>query len=145
MLDDHNLSIPGYSVIQAGHPDDVKRGGFCLYFTRKFNFKSDQQLISDPTHLLPNSSSCTDLTFTDQPNLAVNSGVHHSLDVTCHHQTILCKFNLMTVHPPPYEHLVWDYKKANTDAIIYSINQVVGNFFFSIRMFTSKFTYLTKY
>ena len=27
-----------------------------------------QQLISDPTHLLPNSSSCTDLIFTDQPN-----------------------------------------------------------------------------
>ena len=29
------------------------------------------QLISDPTDLLPNSSSCIDLIFTDQPNLPV--------------------------------------------------------------------------
>ena len=28
------------------------------------------QLISDLTQLLPNSSSCIDLIFTDQPNLA---------------------------------------------------------------------------
>ena len=27
------------------------------------------QLISQPTHLLPQSSSCIDLRFTDQPNL----------------------------------------------------------------------------
>ena len=40
-----------------------------------------QQLISDPTHLLPNSSSCIDLIFTDQSNLAVNSGIHPSLHV----------------------------------------------------------------
>ena len=33
------------------------------------------QLISEPTHLLPNSS-CIDLIFTDQPNLAVDSGIH---------------------------------------------------------------------
>ena len=89
-----------------------------------------QQLISDPTHLLPNSSSCIDLIFTDQPNLAVNSGVHPSLHVKCHHQIIHCKFNLMIVYPPPYERLVWDYKRANTDAIISSINQVDWEFLF---------------
>ena len=58
-----------------------------------------QQLISDPTHLLLNSSSCIDLIFTDQPNLAVDSDVHHSLHVKCHHQIIHCKFNLMIVYP----------------------------------------------
>ena len=31
-LDDHNLSIQGYSLIWADHPDNVKRGGACLYF-----------------------------------------------------------------------------------------------------------------
>ena len=31
-----------------------------------------QLIISHPTHLLANSSSCIDLVFTDQPNLAVN-------------------------------------------------------------------------
>ena len=80
-----------------------------------------QQLISDPTHLLPNSSSCIDLIFTDQPNLAVNSGVHPSLHVKFHH---------MIVYPPPYEYLVWDCKRANTDAIISSINQTDWGFLF---------------
>ena len=37
-----------------------------------------QKLISDPTHLLPNSSSCINLIFMDQPNLTVDSGVHPS-------------------------------------------------------------------
>ena len=30
------------------------------------------QLISEPTHLLPQSNSCIDSIFTDQPNLVVN-------------------------------------------------------------------------
>ena len=66
-----------------------------------------QQLMSEPIHLLPNSLSCIDLTFTDQPNLVVDSGAHPSLHPTCHHQIIFCKFNLMIEYPPPYEHLVW--------------------------------------
>ena len=67
-----------------------------------------QQLMSEPIHLLPNSLSCIDLTFTDQPNLVVDSGAHPSLHPTCHHQIIFYKFNLMIEYPPPYEHLVWD-------------------------------------
>ena len=38
-----------------------------------------QQLVNEPTDLLPSSSSCTDLIFTDQPSLVVNSGTHPSL------------------------------------------------------------------
>ena len=34
------------------------------------------QLITDPIHILPQSSSCTDLIFNDQPNLVIGSGVH---------------------------------------------------------------------
>ena len=37
------------------------------------------QLISQPTHLIPQTSSCIDLIFNDQPNLIVDSGVHPSL------------------------------------------------------------------
>ena len=81
--------------------------------------------------MLPNSSSCIDLIFTEQPNVAVNSGVHPSLHVKCHHQIIHCKSNLMIIYPPPYERLAWDYKRANTDAIISSINQVDWEFLFS--------------
>ena len=44
------------------------------------------QLISDPTHMLPASPSCTDLIFTDQPNLLVDSGVQPSLHANCHHK-----------------------------------------------------------
>ena len=36
------------------------------------------QIVSDPTHILPNSSSCIDLTFTDQCNLVTETGVHSS-------------------------------------------------------------------
>ena len=45
-----------------------------------------QQLVNEPTHMLPSSSSCIDLIFTDQPSLAVNSGTHPSLHANCHHQ-----------------------------------------------------------
>ena len=43
------------------------------------------QLISQPTHLLPQASSCIDLIFTDQPNLIADSGDHPSLHSNCHH------------------------------------------------------------
>ena len=34
------------------------------------------QLLSQPTHLLPQTSSCIDLILNDQPNLIVDSGAH---------------------------------------------------------------------
>ena len=71
------------------------------------------QLISQPTLLLPQTLSCNDLIFTDQPNLIVDSGVHPSLHSNCHHQITYCKLNLSIECPPPYEHLVWDYNRAN--------------------------------
>ena len=52
-----------------------------------------QQLISGPNHLLLNSLSSTDLFFTEQPNLAVDNGVHPSLNPNCQYQIIYCKFN----------------------------------------------------
>ena len=47
------------------------------------------QLISDPSHLLPNSLSYSDLIFTDQPDLPVDCGVHLSLHPNCHHQIFI--------------------------------------------------------
>ena len=38
-LDDHNLSIQGYSLIWADHPDNVKMGGVCLYFKEILTLK----------------------------------------------------------------------------------------------------------
>ena len=72
---------------------------------------------------------CIDLIFTDQTNLAVDSGVNPSLHKKCH-QIIHHKFNLTIAYPPPYERLVWDYKRANTDAIINPVTQVDWEFHF---------------
>ena len=83
-----------------------------------------QQLVSDPTHILPNSSTCIDLIFTDQPNLVVDSGVHSSLHTNSHHQITFCKFNLIIEYPPAYHHLVWDYKRANVNFIKQALYQV---------------------
>ena len=56
--------------------------------------------ISQPTHILANSSSCIDLIFTDQPNLVTDCGTHSSLHPNCHHQIIYCKLNLRIAYPP---------------------------------------------
>ena len=47
-----------------------------------------QQIITEPTHILDNSSSCIDLIFTSQPNLITESGVYPSLHPNCHHQLV---------------------------------------------------------
>ena len=47
-----------------------------------------------------------------------------SLYVKCHHQIIFSKLNLNVVYPPPYQRLIWDYKKANVDCIKKSLDSV---------------------
>ena len=37
----------------------------------------------------------------------------------------------MIVYPPPYERLVWDYKRANESAISVTLNKVDWKFLFS--------------
>ena len=63
-----------------------------------------QQLITQPTHLLANSSSCIDLIFTDQPSLIADCGIHPSRHPNCHHQIVYCKLYLKIV----YLHLIRD-------------------------------------
>ena len=82
------------------------------------------QLINEPTHLQTSNSSCIDLIFTDQPNLSVNSGVHASLHPNCHHQIVHSSFNLNISYPPPYQRLVWDYKKADSKSIRKALDSV---------------------
>ena len=75
------------------------------------------QLINEPTHIQTSTSSCIDLIFTNHPNLSVNSGVHASLHPNCHHQIIHPSFNINISYPPPYQRLIWDYKKADSKNI----------------------------
>ena len=44
------------------------------------------QLIREPTHILPNSSSCIDLIFINQNNFLMDSGVHVFLHPNCLYQ-----------------------------------------------------------
>ena len=83
------------------------------------------QLINFATHITGNSSSCIELIFTQQPNLATSSGVHASLHNNCHHQITFAHINLLIEHPPPYHCLIWDYSNAdifNIQRFISSIN-----------------------
>ena len=214
---DNLIEIEGYKLIRADHPDNIKRGGVCIYYkeslpirvistpylkealllemdynnkkvmisviyrspsqtndefdtflsnlqlllndinyrkpslsvvTGDFNSRCSSwwssdintteglklfsstssngfyQLIHDPTHIQANSSSCIDLVFTDQPNLSVNSGVHASLHPNCHHQIVHSSFNLNIYYPPPYQRLIWDYKKADTKIIRKALDSV---------------------
>ena len=89
------------------------------------------QLISEPTHILQNSSSCIDLILTDQPNLEINSGVKLSLHKNCHHQITYAKLNLQIMPPPPYQRLVWDYKNFNVNSIQKAFNMIDWNKLFS--------------
>ena len=92
--------------------------------------KKKRKLVSPPTHLLPASSTCIDLILTDTPNLVVNSDGHPSLHKNCYHQITFCKLNLNIEYPPPYEHLVRDYKNADTNSIRKALKQVNWEFLF---------------
>ena len=89
-----------------------------------------QQLISQPTHLLANSSSCIDLIFIDQPSLVVDCGTHPSLHPNCHHQIVYCKLDLKIVYLPTYQRHVWDFKRANIDSIRKAVKMVDWHFMF---------------
>ena len=82
------------------------------------------QIIDEPTHIQAKSTSCIDLILTDQPNLSVNSGVHASLHLNCHHQIVCSRYNLNINHPPPYQQLIWDYKKADAKIIRKALDSV---------------------
>ena len=45
------------------------------------------QFISDQTRILPNSYSCIDLIFTNQPNVVTESGVDPFLYPKCHYHS----------------------------------------------------------
>ena len=79
------------------------------------------QIIPVATHILPNSSSCIDLLFTNQPNMITSSGVLPSLHPNCHHQIIYANINFKIFFPPPYERLVWHFNRADDEAIRQSI------------------------
>ena len=82
------------------------------------------QLIQEPTYILNSSSSCIDLIFTFQRNLVMESEIHSSLHLNCHHQIVFSKFNLSIFYLPSYERTAWYYERANTEIITRAIDQL---------------------
>ena len=89
------------------------------------------QLINEPTHILETSSSCIDLVFTSQINLAMESVVHYSLHSSCHHQVVFAKFTLKIYYPPPYSREVLHFKETETDLIRTALNEFIWERAFS--------------
>ena len=81
------------------------------------SFHRLHQIINESTHILPSSSYCIDLIFTNQPNMITDIGVHPSLHQNCYHQIIFTKINMTIFYPTPYERLVLDYSNTNVEAI----------------------------
>ena len=58
-----------------------------------------QQVIKEATHILDHSSSCINFIFTSQANVLIESVVHPSLHLICHHQIIYSTFDLYDFLP----------------------------------------------
>ena len=60
-----------------------------------------KQLISEPTYFLQQSSSCIDLSFTNQPSIVMDPGVDSSVHSKFRYQIIYSKLDLKIEYPPP--------------------------------------------
>ena len=82
------------------------------------------QIIDGPAHILPNSASCIDLIFTTGTNFVTDSAVLPSLFSRCHHQLIFAKISFTTFFPSAYERRIWDFSRANINAIRQAVSSV---------------------
>ena len=73
-------------------------------------------IIHEPIHSVDCSYSSIDLIFAS----VTNSGEDSSLHSNWHHQIIFS--NLKIYYLPLYEHIVWEYDKANKDVITKAID-----------------------
>ena len=76
----------------------ISEGSQIDSLTTSYGFR---ELISEPTHILKNSSSCIDLVFTDQPSLIIESSNHPSLHPNCYHKIIHRKIDIKIIYPRP--------------------------------------------
>ena len=116
LLGDHNAKLSKWYKNNSTFYEGTKIDGIISQWYLAFTL---QQLINEPTHILPASSSCIYLFFVYQSNLAIESGVHSFLHQKCHQQMIQAKLYRKILYPPPYEREIWYYyyKYANTGLI----------------------------
>ena len=78
MIGDFNAKSSNWS----SNDTTTAEGAQLDYLTSLYSMK---QAITEPTHILENSSSCIDLLFSYQSSLIMDSGVHSTLHSKCHH------------------------------------------------------------
>ena len=100
--------------------------------------------ISDLTHILPNSSSCISLIFTNQTILVIESGVHPFLPPICHHEIAFVKLNLKIKHPPLYEVLFGIIKMLMSNWSTIQSKLLIGRNDFRVKMFMIRLIYFIK-
>ena len=103
------------------HGDPVTPQGTHVEALRSF-YGLNQLIIKTLAWLLQNSSTFIDLGFTNQPYLVMKSGVHSSLSSMCHHEIFFVKLNMSVKYLPPFEHVLWDYSRADTTSLNQAIN-----------------------
>ena len=118
MIGDFNAKCCNWLINDIATPGGVQLDSITSLYGTK-------QLISEPAHILQQSSSCINPIFTNQLNIVMDSGVDSSLRPKCHHQIIYSKLNLKLEYPRPYIRKIWNYNRAETNLINRAIeNQV---------------------
>ena len=123
MIGDFNAKSCNWSINDTTTPEGAQLDSITSLYGMK-------QLISEPTHILQQSSSCIDLIFTNQPNIVMDSGVDSSLHHKCHHQIIYSKLNFKIEYPHQYIRKLWNYNRAETDLSNVQSKTVIGQVYF---------------
>ena len=85
---------------------------------------------------LESSASWIDLIFTNQYNIAMDSGIHSSLHENCHHQILYSKLNLKIEYPPPYIRKTWDHNRQTQ--LIALLKFLIGLIYSQVKMCMNK-------
>ena len=101
------------------------------------------QLINEPTHRLPSSWYCIDLTIANEPNLVISFEATLSLYATVIIKSVVFKQNVKIKYPPPFQHLVWSFKR--TDITFIRTVWFIGNTCSVIKVSMNKFLFSTTY
>ena len=110
IIADFNAKPCNWSINDTTTPEGAQLDSITSFYGMK-------QLISEPTHILQQSSSCIDLIFANQSIIVMDSGVDLSIHPICHHQIIYWKLNLKIEYPSPYIRKIWNYNRVKTDLI----------------------------
>ena len=131
MLGDIHSFNPDFSIILGNFnarsnkwwvgDNQISEGSQIDSLTTSYGFK---QLMSEPTYILKNSSSCIGLISTDRPSLVIDSSTHPSLRPNFHYKIIHCKIDLKIIYPRSYMRLIWDFKRADTSSIRKAIKMI---------------------